>query len=110
MAWAWSEFLPAASRLALPQVALALAPSRLLSSPTARSCAGSWKESRQMPQLHPNFDHQLSQLRQEIAPIEGYLAKRDVHLLALAAAHPTSSGEVLEIGAFRGKSTVLLSK
>jgi predicted O-methyltransferase YrrM len=60
--------------------------------------------------MRQNFAQELKTLRREIAPIEGFLAKRDVELLAMAAAHPTASGAVLEIGAFRGKSTALLSK
>ncbi len=63
-----------------------------------------------MAAKRPNFDHELWKLRQEVANVEGYLSERDIHLLALAGAHPTAEGAVLEIGAFRGKSTILLSK
>src|SRR4051812_2348626 len=60
--------------------------------------------------IRPDFERELAALKTEIAVVEGYLAPRDIKMLALAAMHPTATGEVLEIGAFRGKSTVLLSK
>ena len=60
--------------------------------------------------LRHDFQREFCKLREEIAGLAGFLAPRDIYLLALAAAHPTAAGEVLEIGAFRGKSTVLLSK
>jgi predicted O-methyltransferase YrrM len=40
----------------------------------------------------------------------GYLADREVRFLALLAACPTADGDILEIGAFQGKSTVVLSR
>lgn len=60
--------------------------------------------------IRPDFLSNLASLKSAIADVEGYLAPRDIAMLAMAAMHPTASGDVLEIGAFRGKSTVLLAK
>src|ERR1043165_9444701 len=42
--------------------------------------------------------------------VEGYLSQREMEFLALLGAVPTAEGEVLEIGSFKGKSTVILAK
>lgn len=44
------------------------------------------------------------------ARLEGHLTPREVRFLALLGACPTARGEVLEIGSFKGKSTVILAK
>jgi predicted O-methyltransferase YrrM len=43
-------------------------------------------------------------------PIEGYLADGEIVFLTMAALYPTASGLVLEIGSFKGKSTIVLAK
>jgi predicted O-methyltransferase YrrM len=60
--------------------------------------------------IHPQFSHKLRQIEQDVADVEGLLSPRDVRFLALCAAHPRVDGEILEIGAFRGKSTIVLAK
>ncbi len=42
--------------------------------------------------------------------LEGHLTPREVRFLALLGACPTGRGETLEIGSFKGKSTVILAK
>jgi predicted O-methyltransferase YrrM len=44
------------------------------------------------------------------AEVEGHLADKEGRFLAMVAASPTAEGAVLEIGSFKGKSTVLLAK
>ena len=44
------------------------------------------------------------------ASVEGQLTDREVRFLALLAAEPTARGEILEIGSFKGKSTIILAK
>jgi predicted O-methyltransferase YrrM len=69
-----------------------------------------------VPQNHlinvaaPEFDLFVEKLLREANPVEGYLAPNEMRFLALLAACPTARGEVLEIGSFKGKSTVILAK
>ena len=42
--------------------------------------------------------------------VGGYLTAREVKFLAFLAACPTAEGDILEIGTFKGKSTVVLAK
>ena len=46
----------------------------------------------------------------EMESVEGYLAPNEMRFLALLAACPTADGEILEIGSFKGKSTIILAK
>ena len=52
----------------------------------------------------------VENLLRESDSVEGYLAPNEMRFLALLAASPTARGEVLEIGSFKGKSTVILAK
>ncbi len=63
-----------------------------------------------MASLHPQYEQTLESIERDIADIDGFLAPRDVRFLALTAAHANPQGEILEIGACQGKSTVLLAK
>lgn len=56
------------------------------------------------------FNVFAEQVLQEAATVEGYLSPNEMRFLALLAAYPTASGEILEIGSFKGKSTVILAK
>jgi predicted O-methyltransferase YrrM len=60
--------------------------------------------------LPDNFDAFVENLLKEIETVEGYLAPNEIRFLALLAACPTAKGEILEIGSFKGKSTVILAK
>ena len=42
--------------------------------------------------------------------MEGYITQREVRFLAMLAAYPTARGAILEIGSFKGKSTIVLAK
>lgn len=63
-----------------------------------------------MQKLPVDFEAFTAHLVQEAKMIEGYLTEREMRFLALLAAVPTASGEILEIGSFKGKSTVILAK
>ena len=63
-----------------------------------------------MTSVPENFDRFSADLVEESETIEGFLNPNEVRFLALMAACPTADGEVLEIGSFKGKSTVILAK
>ena len=58
-------------------------------------------------------DEQDAALREAVAAaetVEGLLRTDEIRLLFLAAARPTGEGEVLEIGSYKGRSTVALAR
>lgn len=63
-----------------------------------------------MQKLPADFENFTENLLTEIESVEGYLAPNEIRFLALMAACPTADGEILEIGSFKGKSTVILAK
>jgi predicted O-methyltransferase YrrM len=60
--------------------------------------------------IHPQFLKLVNEIERDVADVKGFLSSRDIHFLALVAAHPCSPGEILEIGAYRGKSSIVLAK
>jgi predicted O-methyltransferase YrrM len=60
--------------------------------------------------LPDGFEEFADNLMKELDPVEGYLAPNEMRFLALIAACPTAEGEILEIGSFKGKSTIILAK
>ncbi|UCG59729.1 MAG: class I SAM-dependent methyltransferase [Phycisphaerales bacterium] len=56
------------------------------------------------------FETCIAELLETTKNIEGFLSEREVRFLALLAACPTAEGEILEIGSFKGKSTIVLAK
>lgn len=54
------------------------------------------------------FNQALSRARAATSKAAGYLTEKESYILALLACCPTSSGTVLEIGSYKGLSTVLL--
>ena len=72
--------------------------------------AYSWERETDLKSLRPEFDAFLTNLLEEVESIEGYLSANEIRFLALLAACPTAKGELLEIGSFKGKSTVVLAK
>ncbi len=63
-----------------------------------------------MKKLPDNFGAFTEKLLDEIADFEGYLSPNEIRFLTLLAACPTADGEILEIGSFKGKSTIILAK
>ncbi len=63
-----------------------------------------------MKNLPENFAAFVENLLREVDGVEGYLAPNEMRFLALMAACPTAEGEILEIGSFKGKSTIILAK
>lgn len=55
------------------------------------------------------FYRTLSSIRRNISGVAGWLTDREVEFLALIASCPTAGGDVLEIGSFRGRSTIALA-
>ena len=60
--------------------------------------------------LPDRFEEFTSKLLTEMESVEGYLAPNEIRFLALLAACPTADGEILEIGSFKGKSTIILAR
>jgi hypothetical protein len=56
------------------------------------------------------FDACLLEIHRALVGVAGFLSKREVEFLALAAACPTAPGEILEIGSYRGRSAIALAK
>lgn len=63
-----------------------------------------------MKKLPENFDSFAEKVLAEAETVEGFLSTNEMRFLALLGACPTAKGEVLEIGSFKGKSTVILAK
>lgn len=63
-----------------------------------------------MKNLPENFDSFTENLLKEAETVEGFLSENEMRFLALLAACPTAEGDVLEIGSFKGKSTIILAK
>ena len=63
-----------------------------------------------MISLPKDFKNFTAGLIKTTKNIEGFLSEKEMKFLALLAACPTAKGEVLEIGSFKGKSTVILAK
>jgi predicted O-methyltransferase YrrM len=61
-------------------------------------------------QLPQGFLATLADIRASIVGVEGWLTDRELEFLALLAACPTAEGEVLELGCYHGKSTIVLAK
>ncbi|WP_123101267.1 class I SAM-dependent methyltransferase [Acidithiobacillus sulfuriphilus] len=56
------------------------------------------------------FDKLLMEIQASLQQVEATIMQREVPFLALLAAYPASPGRVLEIGAFKGASTIVLSR
>jgi len=60
--------------------------------------------------LPKDFKNFVAELLEITKNIDGLLSEKEIKFLALIAACPTAKGEILEIGSFKGKSTVILAK
>ncbi len=56
------------------------------------------------------FDEDASAILADCRAVAGHLKEREVFLLVLAAATADAAGEILEIGSYKGKSTVVLAR
>lgn len=63
-----------------------------------------------MKKLPENLEDFTEQLLKDVENVEGYLSPDEIRFLALMASYPTAKGEILEIGSFKGKSTIILAK
>ena len=63
-----------------------------------------------MRTIPPGFNTVLDEILLLASGVEGHLIPKEIRFLALLAAVPSTTGEVLEIGSFKGKSTVVLAK
>ena len=63
-----------------------------------------------MLRLPASFDTTVDALVDRAMRIEGWTTPRELRFLALLAACPTTTGSVLEIGSYRGRSTTLLAR
>src|SRR3989442_2208037 len=55
------------------------------------------------------FQQMLSGILRTVASVEGQLTEREIACLTCLASVPTAPGEVLEIGTFKGRSTIVLA-
>lgn len=65
------------------------------------------KPDRKLPDGFREFAEELIR---EAESVEGFLSPNEMRFLALLGAVSTASGEVLEIGSFKGRSTIILAK
>ena len=65
------------------------------------------KTARKLPDGFLSF---VEDVISEAEAVEGFLSPAEMRFLALLGAVPTASGEVLEIGSFKGRSTIILAK
>lgn len=63
-----------------------------------------------MKSVPEDFDQFIAEVLNVSDDVGGHLSEREAKFLALLAACPTTQGEVLEIGSFKGKSTIILAK
>jgi predicted O-methyltransferase YrrM len=63
-----------------------------------------------MPHALPTLDSCFQEIRRAIDGVDGWLSDREAHFLAVLAARPTCSGSILELGSYRGRSTIALAK
>jgi hypothetical protein len=63
-----------------------------------------------MPDVPAKFTLKIAEIHRALEGVEGWLTEREIAFLTLLAACPTCEGDILEIGAYRGKSTIVLAK
>jgi len=60
--------------------------------------------------LTVDFEAALADLRRAVRDVDGFLHDRELAFLLLLGACPTAAGVILEIGSFRGRSTIALAR
>lgn len=63
-----------------------------------------------MTSASDDFRNLVYEIRESLADVERTIKDREIDFLALLGAYPTACGCVVEIGAFKGASTIVLSK
>jgi len=58
----------------------------------------------------PEFQQFLEQVIKQVEHVEGWLTPREIEFIALLGAYPKAAGAVMEIGSYRGRSTIVLAK
>ncbi|MAT72536.1 MAG: hypothetical protein CMJ58_23805 [Planctomycetaceae bacterium] len=66
-------------------------------------------ETTQEPRL-VELEKCIAETRPTLAGVDGWLSDREAAFLTQAAALPTCRGEILELGSYRGKSTIALAR
>ncbi len=61
-------------------------------------------------QLPEKFCVTLQRIQRDVRHVDGWLTDRELSFLALLGACPTTAGAVLEIGSYRGRSTIVLAQ
>ncbi len=56
------------------------------------------------------FEKAVAGLIETAGQVEGHITNREIRCLALLAAVPSAKGVILEIGSFKGRSTIVLAK
>jgi predicted O-methyltransferase YrrM len=67
------------------------------------------RESDAIVDTNSDWTAFLSRVTETAARVEGWLQPSEIRFLALLGAHPTAKGRVVELGAYRGKSTTILA-
>jgi predicted O-methyltransferase YrrM len=55
------------------------------------------------------FDRLVTNIHESLKGVQSTIKQREIGFLALLGAYPTATGRILEIGAFKGASTIVLS-
>ena len=63
-----------------------------------------------MRAIPAGFSEVLADIHRDIQGVAGAMTDREVDFLALLAACPMASGEILEIGSYRGRSAIILAR
>ncbi|MDC0936833.1 class I SAM-dependent methyltransferase [Pirellulales bacterium] len=63
-----------------------------------------------MKRLPTAYEACVGETRSELANVDGWLSDREMRFLITLGANPTCSGAILELGSYRGKSTIALAK
>lgn len=61
------------------------------------------------PKLPQDFPRRREEIFAFLSRFDGLMTRRELDFLILLAAAPTAAGDILEIGSFKGRSTILLA-